>query len=494
MEARRSPHIQKLRSPLKGKVVELVAYTDSESTDEDIKKEVPKENQHNNKRRDKDSSMEENITMPPVKWKKARAKRPQLSLFVRKKWVEKSGFGALLDFDLEMIPSKLSSKVVQAFDHKSVMIEIEKGNIEITEEDIFYVLGLPHGGKKVEPVTNEETSRRMKEWLSQFPNEQITAARVVEKIREERNVTEMFKINFLVVLSNVLIGTTTHSVVQLVERKFPTFKGWTEEKLKERQAMEKKLLNGNMSEGETDDKELNDDGKSAQQKVTNDIDNNDRSWPNEENITEMSKKKTWDQYTSLDDDNFPNQEHVDDGWNDWPQAKLKSENCNTDEMGEHRKDGQECIESISIVNEEDDKSEDNISDMAEQEEAKNGEEPCNPNVEVATKNVTTSFSDERTQGVEVTTDKEVCTPNIEFSESDGVVNLDRDPLSRMDIIDILYLEQGIIPNIELSESEKKDLTFVPSFALGVDYVRSHFHCRGGEYSVYYNQIKIQELM
>ncbi|KAL8120857.1 hypothetical protein AgCh_017871 [Apium graveolens] len=26
------------------------------------------------------------------------------------------------------------------------------------------------------------------------------------------------------------------------------------------------------------------------------------------------------------------------------------------------------------------------------------------------------------------------------------------------------------------------------------YVRSHFHCRGGEYSVYYNQIKLQELM
>ncbi|KAL8089260.1 hypothetical protein AgCh_038887 [Apium graveolens] len=192
--------------------------------------------------------MEENVTMPPVKWKKIRAKRPQLSPFReendnqkkavirnsprlfsevlfhlsddQKKWVEKCGFGALLDFDLEMIPPKLSSKVVQAFDHKSVMIEIEKGNIEITEEDIFYVLRLPHGGKKVEPVTNEETSRRMKEWLSQFPNEQITAARVVKKIREERNVTEMFKINFLVVLSNVLIGTATHSYVDNQSVKF----------------------------------------------------------------------------------------------------------------------------------------------------------------------------------------------------------------------------------------------------------------------------------
>ncbi|KAL8112370.1 hypothetical protein AgCh_019899 [Apium graveolens] len=189
MEARRSPRLQILRSSSKGKVVELVAYTDSESTDEDIMKEVPKEDQHNNKRRDKDSCMEENVTMPPVKWKKARTKRPQLSPFRevedksmddnrdentteqttvdeegahekiktncrkendnqkkavirnsprlfsevvfhlsddKKKWVENSGFGELFDFDLEMIPSKLSSKIVQAFDHKSVMIEIEK--------------------------------------------------------------------------------------------------------------------------------------------------------------------------------------------------------------------------------------------------------------------------------------------------------------------------------------------------------------------------------
>ncbi|KAL8145270.1 hypothetical protein AgCh_003460 [Apium graveolens] len=92
MEARRSPRLQKLRSPSKGKVVELVAYTDSESTDEDIMKKVPKEDQYNNKRRDKNYSMEENVTMPPVKWKKARAKRPQLSPFreVEDKSVDKN--------------------------------------------------------------------------------------------------------------------------------------------------------------------------------------------------------------------------------------------------------------------------------------------------------------------------------------------------------------------------------------------------------------------
>lgn len=131
----------------------------------------------------------------------------------QKKWVTRSGFQSLLDFELEMIPSKLASRIVQVFDHTSVSIGIENGRIYITEEDVFYVFGLPHGGKKIEPTTNEETSRRLKEWLSQFPNEHITTAKVVEKIKEETRVTEMFKINFLTVLSNVLIGTPTHSYV-----------------------------------------------------------------------------------------------------------------------------------------------------------------------------------------------------------------------------------------------------------------------------------------
>ncbi|KAK1367820.1 hypothetical protein POM88_033912 [Heracleum sosnowskyi] len=176
-----------------------------------------------------------------------------------------SGFEALLKFDLEMIPSKLSSKIVQAFDHTSVSIAIENGRIYINEEDVFSVIGLPHGGKPIELKDTEVTSRRGQERLAQFPDKQITVARVIERVRAEPRVTEMFKINFLIVLSNVLIRTPTHSYVDkqelesksirvlqgsqifltlfyvdrvmhkgitFVDRKYPSFGGWTEEKLK----------------------------------------------------------------------------------------------------------------------------------------------------------------------------------------------------------------------------------------------------------------------
>lgn len=58
--------------------------------------------------------------------------------------------------------------------------------------------------------------------------------------------------------------------------------------------------------------------------------------------------------------------------------------------------------------------------------------------------------------------KEVCNPN-------GEVDLDQSLLNQLDIIDFLYVEQGIEPpNVTLSDRDKRDLDFIPSFALGLD--------------------------
>uniref|UniRef100_A0A164YJH4 Ubiquitin-like protease family profile domain-containing protein n=1 Tax=Daucus carota subsp. sativus TaxID=79200 RepID=A0A164YJH4_DAUCS len=216
----------------------------------------------------------------------------------QKNWVKKSAFRNLLDFKLEMLPSKIASKVLQSFDHYSVSLEIKSGKIDITEKEVFNVLGIPCGGKPVEEVFNDITKKRMEDWLAQFPNEQITTRQVLDKVRKAP-VTDVFKIHFLRVVSEVLFGTSTHSYVtkylvnfedldktvnynwaellmkhlvnakeswlctesdffrgplvfltllyvdrvrhkglKLVERKFPTYSGWTDELLRERQTME----------------------------------------------------------------------------------------------------------------------------------------------------------------------------------------------------------------------------------------------------------------
>lgn len=80
-----------------------------------------------------------------------------------------------------------------------------------------------------------------------------------------------------------------------------------------------------------------------------------------------------------------------------------------------------------------------------------------------TKDSTSSFNEERREETELTPDKkEVCNPN-------GEVDLDQSLLNQLDIIDFLYVEQGIEPpNVTLSDRDKRDLDFIPSFALGLD--------------------------
>ena len=58
---------------------------------------------------------------------------------------------------------------------------------------VFNVLGVPYGGKPVEEAFNDITKKRMEDWMSQFPNEQITTRHVLDKVKNAP-VTDVFKI------------------------------------------------------------------------------------------------------------------------------------------------------------------------------------------------------------------------------------------------------------------------------------------------------------
>uniref|UniRef100_A0A164V7W4 Uncharacterized protein n=1 Tax=Daucus carota subsp. sativus TaxID=79200 RepID=A0A164V7W4_DAUCS len=223
----------------------------------------------------------------------------------QRKWVQKAGFSLLLEFQLEMLPAKLSYNVLQIFDHNSVSLKIKDKEINITEDDVFDVLGLPHGDLSIRLGTEDEYRERIDAWLAQFKydKDQITAQRLVQVMRGQP-VTENFKLNFLLLMSNALLGTTTSSYIdrqllrfdddldnlrkynwpeflldylvlatenwnrttttffrgslvfltlfyvdrvrnkgiKIVERQFPSYKGWDVDTLRERQALE--LLGG----------------------------------------------------------------------------------------------------------------------------------------------------------------------------------------------------------------------------------------------------------
>ncbi|KAK1350216.1 hypothetical protein POM88_054699 [Heracleum sosnowskyi] len=125
----------------------------------------------------------------------------------QKQWAKDNGFGQLLAFDLELLPGQFAYNVLQIFEHNSVSLRLSNGQINIREEDVSDVLGLPNGGHLIMLGSVEKYKARTDEWNSQFSKpDQITTIQVVEKMKEP-GLTQNFKLNFLIVLSNVLTAT-----------------------------------------------------------------------------------------------------------------------------------------------------------------------------------------------------------------------------------------------------------------------------------------------
>lgn len=135
----------------------------------------------------------------------------------QKNWVKETGFGDLLEFDLEMLPGKFSYNVLQIFEHNSVSLRLSNGHINIVEEDVVDVLGLPKGRDTIMLGSHDYYEERIANWQAQFPmtkkdQEQITTSKVVDRMKE-LGLTENFKLNFLIVMSNVLVGTSSNAYV-----------------------------------------------------------------------------------------------------------------------------------------------------------------------------------------------------------------------------------------------------------------------------------------
>uniref|UniRef100_A0A164VIV6 Ubiquitin-like protease family profile domain-containing protein n=1 Tax=Daucus carota subsp. sativus TaxID=79200 RepID=A0A164VIV6_DAUCS len=150
--------------------------------------------------------------------------------------------------------------------------------ILILQVKMFYdVFGLPNGGHPLVLASPGKYSERIKDWHAQFTlPDQITTQMIVQ-VMKNQEVNDTFKLNFLVVMSNVLIGTkgasyvdkqllqlddnldnlkkynsvdfllsylllyvdsVRHKGINLVDRQFPSYTGSTLERLRERQEIE----------------------------------------------------------------------------------------------------------------------------------------------------------------------------------------------------------------------------------------------------------------
>ncbi|KAK1378188.1 hypothetical protein POM88_024932 [Heracleum sosnowskyi] len=204
----------------------------------------------------------------------------------QKVWVRKTGFGHLLDFSIGKIPHRLAYHVFNSFDSMSRTLKLPNSSIQITDRDVYDVLGLPAGQQTFKFA---DTAARKNLWTSQFPQKphyNILPSTVIDIMKDMTEDNEMFKLNFLMIMSNGLIERNTTSYLirdvldydinldnffltifyvdrvlkgeQQIERQFPAFKGWTTQLLKARQVEELKsdcfgsgkLIQGRWEKGE----------------------------------------------------------------------------------------------------------------------------------------------------------------------------------------------------------------------------------------------------
>ena len=111
---------------------------------------------------------------------------------------------------------------ISTLNEDKCVLNLECGEIPITDEDLPLVLGLPKGALLVELETYEEDSQLGKEksFRAQFGKSHVRTSDLVNEIKKGAS-DEYFKTNFLVLMGNTFIQTVLN---ELVDQRLVRFK------------------------------------------------------------------------------------------------------------------------------------------------------------------------------------------------------------------------------------------------------------------------------
>ncbi|KAL1831209.1 hypothetical protein ACET3Z_000860 [Daucus carota] len=134
----------------------------------------------------------------------------------QRQWVKKTGFSSILSFRMNQYPQALGYNIVKSFQTIPTCLTFGGNNISITDDDVNEVLGLPKGQYGVQFMRSTHIEDM---WRDQFKHLgrvgwKITANMVGDAIKKTKEVDRMFKLNFLVLLHNVLIEGPTNPYVR----------------------------------------------------------------------------------------------------------------------------------------------------------------------------------------------------------------------------------------------------------------------------------------
>ena len=123
----------------------------------------------------------------------------------QKTWVSENGFKDILGINMYGLPTQIGYYVVDNFDDDTLTLKTRCGNIQITEELVKEMYGVPSGKFKITEVNvvdaGDETTRL---WRAQYESRIVRLNDVVTMLETSRVVDRQFILNFLVLVASVL--------------------------------------------------------------------------------------------------------------------------------------------------------------------------------------------------------------------------------------------------------------------------------------------------
>ncbi|MFS7966935.1 hypothetical protein Hanom_Chr09g00779831 [Helianthus anomalus] len=121
--------------------------------------------------------------------------------------VRSLGFGKILSFQVDGIPSKLGHFIVDNFDPKAMAINLRCDIIKVDSDSIHQLLGVPNGGIILETLVYKNNfTGHTKSWKDMYEGSYVTISQVVSQIRDNGDDDGiMFKLDFLTLFITTIV-------------------------------------------------------------------------------------------------------------------------------------------------------------------------------------------------------------------------------------------------------------------------------------------------
>ena len=137
---------------------------------------------------------------------------------IQKKDVISMGFGEILEFKINEIPTRLGYWLLDRFDADACILDVNGRRVSITPELVKSMLGVPMGDIHIETRDNADYRNPLtKRWKGQFGKDvkKFFNTHVADKILEKKQGGWMFKLNFLVLFFSTLGELNLSNTVNL---------------------------------------------------------------------------------------------------------------------------------------------------------------------------------------------------------------------------------------------------------------------------------------